>query len=149
MSATLRPARSTDAGTTGHILWQFQDQTTWMPKLHTGAETVAYCGLMIDWGWVTVAEIDDRVVGFLARDGDEICAMYISPDVKGQGIGHQLLQAAKAQSKRLDLWAFQANSGALRFYRREGFVEVARTDGAHNEENLPDVNLVWPKEAAK
>ena len=29
------------------------------------------------------------------------------------------------------------------FYRRHGFTEVRRTDGADNEEHVPDVRMVW------
>ena len=35
------------------------------------------------------------------------------------------------------------NEPARRFYRRHGFVEVGRTDGARNEEREPDVRLAW------
>ena len=45
---------------------------------------------------------------------------------------------------RLELWTFQANHGALRFYVREGFTEGQRTDCA-NDEGLADVNLVWER----
>lgn len=149
MSVTLRPARSTDAGKTGDILWQFQNNMDWMPKLHTAAETIAFCGRLIDRGWVTVAIQNGQVVGFLARDGEEISALYLLPRVEGQGVGRALLDYAKSQSPRLHLWAFQANAGAQRFYERQGFVEKSRGDGHNNEEQLPDIQYVWPKEAAQ
>lgn len=147
MSVVLRPARSTDAGTTGSILQAFCTDTPWMPVLHTGAETVSFCGSMIDRGWVTVAEENGRVVGFIARDGEWINALYLALDFTGQGIGLQLLNSAKAGTDRLRLWTFQANSGAQAFYEREGFVETERTDGAGNDENLPDIAYLWTKEA--
>ena len=50
---------------------------------------------------------------------------------------------AKAGRDRLELWTFQANTRAIAFYRREGFVEAARTDGSGNDEKLPDLRLVW------
>jgi GNAT superfamily N-acetyltransferase len=49
----------------------------------------------------------------------------------------------KAREPRLVLWTFQANSAAIAFYLREGFVEIERTDGAGNEEGLPDVRMIW------
>ena len=62
----------------------------------------------------------------------------------GQGLGSQLMEFAKAQSPNgLELWTFQVNEGARRFYRRHGFVEVELTDGSNNEENAPDVRLQW------
>ena len=54
----------------------------------------------------------------------------------------------KARAGRLWLWTFQANLGAQRFYLREGFAEVRRTDGAGNDEGLPDIQYHWPAEAA-
>ena len=148
MTMFLRPARSTDAGRTGEILQRFQRETPWMPELHTGAETIAFCGHLIDRGWVTVGVIDDRVQGFLARDGEHIHCLYLARDAKGKGLGRLLLDAAKAASPRLRLATFQTNAGAQRFYKREGFVEIGRSDGAGNDEKLPDIDYVWPKEAA-
>ncbi|MDA7967180.1 GNAT family N-acetyltransferase [Ruegeria sp.] len=148
MTAHLRPARSTDAGRTGDILHGFARENPWMPELHSGAETIAYCGWMIDQGWVTVAETDDGVVGFLALNGDEILSLYLTPSARGQGIGRQLLHHAMAGQTELSLYAFQANIPACRFYERNGFAEVARSDGADNDENLPDIKYVWRSKEA-
>lgn len=149
MSIALRPAWPTDAGKTGHILWQFQARTPWMPDIHSAAETVAFCGQMIDDGWVTVALLNQQVVGFLARDAEDICALYLLVRAEGQGFGKLLLNHAKSQSARLSLRAFQANSSACQFYEREGFVEMARGDGRDNDENLHDVHYVWSRETRK
>ena len=148
MSVVLRSARSTDAGATGAILHGFSVENDWMPKLHSGAETIAFCGRMIDQGWVTVAETSDGVVGFLALNGSDLHSLYLTPSARGQGIGARLLDHAKAQHKQLRLFAFQANTDARRFYERHGFVEVARSDGADNDENLPDIEYVWRREGA-
>lgn len=143
MIATLRPARTTDAGTIGMILHGFALENDWMPKLHSCAETIAFCGRMIDQDWVTVAEAETGVVGFLALNGGEIHSLYLDAQARGQGIGQQLLDHAKASQRRLGLFAFQDNSRACRFYERNGFAEVARSDGAENDENLPDIRFVW------
>lgn len=147
MSVDLRLARSTDAGAMGNILFRFQQETDWLPKLYTGAEFIAFAGAMIDSGWVTVAEIDGRVQGFIGRDGEEICALYIAPEVNQRGVGRRLLNDAKQQSNRLWLKSFEANEWAQRFYARQGFVEQSRGDGSGNDENLPDITYVWVKEA--
>ncbi len=145
---TFRPARSTDAGTTGEILHGFARENDWMPELHSCAETIAFCGRMIDQGWVTVAETSDGVVGFLALNGSDIHSLYLTVSARGQGIGTQLLDHAKARHPQLSLFAFQANTDACRFYERHGFAEVARSDGADNDENLPDIKYVWRTERA-
>lgn len=141
----LRPARTTDAGKVGAILSEFIDTTDWMPRIHTRAEDAGFCGVMIDHGWITVAE-DDGVLGFLAQDGTEVNCLYVRNDTQGQGIGKALLDHAKGQSERLELWTFQANQGARRFYAREGFAKVRETDGTGNDENLPDVFLEWRRD---
>ncbi|MEW2919161.1 GNAT family N-acetyltransferase [Ruegeria sp. ANG10] len=148
MTVTLRPARTTDAGKIGEILYGFARDSDWMPELHTCAETIAFCGWMIDRGWVTVAETDTDVVGFLALNGTEVHSLYLTPPICGQGIGQRLLDHAKSDQAELSLFAFQANHGACRFYERNGFAEVARSDGADNDENLPDIKYVWWRKGA-
>lgn len=140
----LRPARSTDAGKVGAILSEFIDTTDWMPRIHTRAEDVNFCAMMIDRGWVTVAE-DDTPRAFLAQDGNEVNCLYVANDAQGQGIGKALLDHAKTLTERLELWTFQANDCARKFYAREGFAEVELTDGQRNDEKLPDVFLVWER----
>ncbi len=146
MNVILRPARSTDAGTTGAILHGFARENDWMPELHSEAETIAFCGRMIDLGWVTVAEMQGQVAGFLALNGDEVQSLYLAASARGQGIGQKLLDHAKAQHIELNLYAFQANHPACRFYERNGFAEVSRGDGSENDENLPDIKYVWTRE---
>ncbi|TMV07666.1 GNAT family N-acetyltransferase [Ruegeria sediminis] len=146
MNPILRPARSTDAGTTGAILHGFSRENDWMPELHSLAEAIAFCGTMIDRGWVTVVEEQAQVLGFLARDGQEICALYLSGPARRQGVGRQLLDDAKEKRARLTLRTFEANTAARQFYERNGFVEAGRSDGARNDENLPDITYVWQKE---
>jgi ribosomal protein S18 acetylase RimI-like enzyme len=143
MNVQLRAARSTDAGSTGLILWDFMDQTPWMPQIYSAAQTISFCGVMIDRGWVTVAQGAGGVVGFLAQDGDEVSALYVANAARGQGIGAALLDHAKSGSDGLSLWTYQVNDDAVRFYRERGFSETRRSDGTRNDENLPDVQLTW------
>lgn len=142
---TLRPATALDAGRTGWILYRFAQDTPWMPKLYSEAETISFCGVMIEQGWVTVAEQGGQTLGFLARDGEEVCSLYLAPECCGRGIGRALLGQAQAAQPRLWLRAFVANRDARRFYQREGFYQTGRSDGAENEEGLPDVTLAWPQ----
>ena len=145
MSRVIRPARSTDAGKLGAILSEAVRANTWKPQLHTAAEDIAHMGHLIDRGWVSVCESEGRVAGFLALDGTSVQSLYVSDAQQGHGIGAMLLEQAKAQQERLELWVFEANHGAQRFYRRHGFKDVERTDGAGNEEGLPDMRYAWVK----
>ena len=141
----LRPASPLDAGRLGAMITASRAAQPWMPALHSAAEDIAFAGMMIDRGWVTVALLDDTPAGFLARDGSYIHSLYIAPFAQGQGAGAALLSDAKTHSETLDLWTFQANRGAQRFYRREGFRPTEETNGANNEEGLPDVRFQWAR----
>jgi GNAT superfamily N-acetyltransferase len=143
VNVELRAARTTDAGAIGDILHAFNRDTPWMPDLYSAAETLSFCGTMIDRGWVTVAVVAGIVRGFIARDGAEVCSLYVAQGATGRGIGRHLLAAAKRDAERLELRTFAANAGARRFYLRHGFVEAGRGDGQGNDENLPDIAYVW------
>ena len=141
----IRDAHGADAGAVGAILSAFIDDTPWMPRIHTRAEELSFAGLMVDRGWVRVAEQGGAVIGFLALTDGFVHSLYLRSDAQGQGVGKALLEDAKATSGQLKLNTFAANTGAQRFYLREGFVETARSDGAGNDENLPDITYVWTK----
>jgi GNAT superfamily N-acetyltransferase len=91
-----------------------------------------------------VAEEAGEVVAFVSLGGDSVDQLYVAPGRTGRGIGSRLL--ALAMERRpggLELWTFQVNAGARRFYERHGFRAVETTDGAGNEERQPDVRYAW------
>ena len=103
--------------------------------------------------WVGV-DGHDRLVGMLGLGppdptaNDTIHAwiqyLYLDPSVIGLGLGAQFIELAKERfTEGLQLWAFQVNEAAQRFYARHGFVEVERTDGSGNDEQEPDVRMTW------
>ena len=59
------------------------------------------------------------------------------------GLGTRLLAAARQRCPDgFQLWTFQRNTAAQRFYATNGLYEIRRTDG-DNEEGLPDILLEW------
>lgn len=145
---TLRAARPGDAGTLGAMFTEAVEARAWKPRLHSAAQDISHAGTLIDRGWVTVAELGSDVAGFLARDGVEVDALFVAGWAQGQRVGTALLQDAKNRSDRLELWTFQQNTGAQRFYLRHGFAEAARTQGDRNDERLPDIRYLWCRHPA-
>lgn len=140
----LRPAMPEDAPALAAILQGWLDATPWMPDLHSLSGTDAFVARLIATTAVTVADTGVPA-GFLCRDDTEIDALYVAEGARGSGIGAALLSAAQQARSELALWTFQANSGAQRFYARHGFHETRRTDGAGNDEKLPDIRLQWSR----
>ncbi|UWR24109.1 GNAT family N-acetyltransferase [Sulfitobacter sp. S190] len=120
----------------------------WLPRLYSGAEEIMFVGDMIDAGWVRVAQGDDGLQGFLARSDTEIHALYLRPHLQGRGIARALMSEAQRGTHRLGLWSYQANDRAARFYRKAGFHEIRRTDGAGNDALLPDIRFEWHRKDA-
>jgi GNAT superfamily N-acetyltransferase len=116
------------------------------PGVHTDDEVRTHFAVTVLPGRETwVAEDDGAIVGMLVLDGSWVDHLYVDPGSTGRGVGTELLDHAKAcRRDGLDLWAFQSNAGARRFYERHGFVAVAETDG-DNEEGAPDVRYRWDR----
>jgi len=55
-------------------------------------------------------------------------------------------EAKRLRPAFLQLWVFQLNEGARRFYERHGFRLVKLTDGAGNMERTPDALYEWRPE---
>ena len=114
----------------------------WLPVLHTPEEDRAFiAGHVLPTCTVWVAA-SDRIVGFIAFRKGWIDHLYVDVDHHGRGIGSALLDKALAAEAELQLWAFQRNRNALRFYQRRGFRIVELSDGERNEEKEPDARLI-------
>lgn len=139
----LRKANRDDAEACANILRSWMDENDWYHTPHSPDEDVPFLTSLIVGGWTTVVEAG-QVQGFVVQEKSWINCLYLTPEARGKGIGKMLLDKAKKDhSEGLQLWTFQENTGAQRFYQREGFHEAERTDGVGNEENLPDIRYVW------
>jgi GNAT superfamily N-acetyltransferase len=85
------------------------------------------------------------LAGIIAFRRDWIDQLYVLPEAQGRGVGNELLQVAKRAFDCLQLWTFQRNPSARRFYESRGFVLVEQTDGARNEEQEPDARYLWTR----
>ena len=149
MATRFRCRRATldDAGGIAAVFSSSLRLFTFLPKLHTEEEDRGFIeNVILEECEVIVAEGDAGIVSFLARDGEEIRPLYSHPDVIGSGAGSLLLDAAKQSGvAALELWCFQANERARRFYEERGFRPVRFTDGQDNEEKAPDVRYRWER----
>jgi GNAT superfamily N-acetyltransferase len=115
------------------------------PPVHTEAETREwFAARVLPASEVWVADAAGRAVAVMVLRDDWIDQLYVDAAWTGQGIGSRLLGLAKERRPGgLQLWAFQSNLRARRFYERHGFSAVEETDGSGNEERAPDVRYRW------
>jgi GNAT superfamily N-acetyltransferase len=122
----------------------FDHALPWLKGLHTPDEDRWFYRERVFkacrvWGAIE----RDALSGIIAFREDWIDQLYVSPHAQGRGAGSELLQVAQRASDRLQLWTFQRNAAARRFYEARGFVLVEETDGARNEEKEPDARYLW------
>lgn len=144
---TLRTAETKDAKAVAEVFSAARREMTFLPRLHTAEDEKAFIAkVVLPSQSVTVASRNEDIVGFIAIDGKTIAHLYVRPGETGRGIGSRLLDDAKAgmwSGGRYSLWCFEANAGARRLYERHGFVAEKVSDGARNEEGLPDLRYAW------
>jgi len=142
----LRPATTDDASAIADVYLSSFHATYDFPLAHTDEQVRQWIGdILLPTREVWVAATPaGRVVAMMALSPDMLEQLYVAPGWTGRGIGSRLLSHAQARRPGgLDLYTFQVNTGAQRFYERSGFVEVARGDGSGNEERQPDVRYAW------
>ena len=76
---------------------------------------------------IWVCEVDGLAVGFVALIGEEIGGLFLEPVCHGRGLGRAMVDFTLALRGRLDVEVFERNAIGRRFYRRCGFVEMARS----------------------
>ncbi|MEZ4864707.1 MAG: GNAT family N-acetyltransferase [Caldilineaceae bacterium] len=95
------------------------------------------------WVW----EVEGRVVGFIALNGNEVGGLFLDPRYHGQGIGRALMDHARSLRAELEVEVFVANPIGRRFYDRYGFVVMAETIGSAS--GFPVLRLRLPATAAR
>jgi len=124
----------------------FDHALPWLTGLHTPEEDRWFYRERVFpacevWG----AFDGDALLGLIAFREGWIDQLYVLPDAHGLGSGSALLQIAQKAFARLQLWTFQRNQAARRFYERRGFALVRETDGSTNEEKEPDALYIWTR----
>jgi 8-oxo-dGTP pyrophosphatase MutT (NUDIX family)/GNAT superfamily N-acetyltransferase len=147
----IRPARGSDGLDCARVyLRSRQFGIPDVPTIHDDREVKRWwADEVVGRSDVTVAELDGTIVAVMVLDQGGggtgwIEQLYIDPAWIGRGLGERLVERAKQRfATGLQLWTFQVNDRAQRFYERLGFVEAERTDGRANEERAPDIRYTW------
>lgn len=147
---TLRQARANDAAECAHVYLRSRAfGLPQVPVVHEPSEVRRWMAdEVIGHADVWVAEVDGVIAGLLVlsheRDGGWVDQLYLDPSWMGRGLGDRFVELARRRCPGgLQLWTFQSNAAALRFYERHGFVAEESTDGRGNEERAPDVRYRW------
>ena len=145
----VRLATTDDAATIARIHREARREAMpYLPHLHSDEDTVAWVReIVLPAQDVWVAVLGERIIGYVAINGETVAGLYVDPCFQRRGVGSALLRLAMDRSgATLDLWTFQRNLHARRFYEAHGFRAVELTDGASNEEREPDVRYRWTRQ---
>ena len=144
----LRPATAADLPLLAeiHLAARRAAGGSFPPGVHRDDDVRAWVA-----GWdlttydVWLASASGRPAGYARCTPTWLDDLYVHPAAQGRGVGSALLDLVK--SERPDgfgLWVFESNNPARDFYAAAGFVALERTDGSANEEQSPDIKMVWP-----
>jgi GNAT superfamily N-acetyltransferase len=121
----------------------FDDRLPWLIGLHTPQEDRWFYENCIFPQCDVWGAYSPDMVGIIAFKQGWIEQLYILPEFQGQGIGSALLRQAQQTFPHLQLWTFQRNMQAQKFYGKHGFTAIDKTDGSGNEEKEPDMLFEW------
>jgi N-acetylglutamate synthase-like GNAT family acetyltransferase len=145
MATAIRRATPKDAPQAAEVFLASRATMTYLPHLHTDEETRTFIRGVVENKESWVAERDGTVVGFAVVHAGWLEHLYVQPSRFNSSTGTRLFeQVCQEHPEGFQLWAFQQNTGARRFYERHGCALVRLTNGADNEEKLPDALYVWP-----
>ncbi len=79
---------------------------------------------------IRVAEVGERVLGFVAFTGEELAWLYVDPVAYGKGVGTSLIRAALLESKApMSAEVLDGNAAAIALYLKTGFRLVGNDQG--------------------
>lgn len=142
----IRPYQSEDLEPTVRLWWETrQIAFPYIQERYTFDEYVQYFkNAVAVHNQIWIAEIDDRIVGFIGVQNHNIDHLYVEPAFQKQGVGTALLNYVKEQFQHLSLYTFEKNRVARSLYEKQGFKAVRF--GVSPDEGEPDVYYEWTRQ---
>lgn len=142
----LRRAVAEDAPTCAHIQWEASRVSLpFLPPEPFGEGILEFFATtLLPENEVWIAEHEGEAVGYVAFHPGWLEHLYVLPEHQGKGLGPLLLAKALEDGSARQLWTFQKNLRARRFYEQRGWSLVELTDGSGNREKEPDALYAWP-----
>ncbi|QKV55327.1 acetyltransferase [Comamonas antarctica] len=139
---TLRTSRPED-GAALVDLWRRSVDAThdFLSAADREAIDAEVCGFLPHAPVTVAVDENDEPHGFMLIDGTHMEALFVDPDVRGTGIGRQLLQHGLALHGGLSTDVNLQNPQALGFYQRMGFIETGRSEVDSQGRPYPLIHL--------
>ncbi|WP_175837500.1 acetyltransferase [Burkholderia anthina] len=139
---TLRPSRPEDGVALVNLWRRSVDATHHFLSAEDRKAIDAEVCSFLPHAPVTVAvDENDNPRGFMLIDGTHMEALFIDPDVRGVGIGRQLLQYGLSLHGALSTDVNVQNAQAVGFYQRMGFIETGRSEVDSQGRPYPLIHL--------
>ena len=90
---------------------------------------------------VYVYEQNQEIQGFIGLNDEYIEGIFVSDEMRSQGIGKLLLDFVKNRKAKLSLNVYQKNIRAIHFYQREGF--AIRCEGLDEATGEKEYVMTW------
>lgn len=111
------------------------------PDISGAVEFFSTILLVENEAWI--AELDGQPAAYVAFHPGWLEHLYVLPGYQGRGIGPALIAKALEDGTPRELWTFQKNARARKFYEDRGWTLVELTDGQGNREKEPDARYAW------
>jgi len=128
------------------IIWEKASQLahSFLPKKFMDQERDNLPNLYIPAAETWVAEVEGKVVGFIALIGNEVGGLFVDPSIHSHGIGRSLMDKAKKIHGDLVVEVFEKNTIGRAFYDRYGFTQKSRY--LHEESGCVMLKLTYAQE---
>ena len=101
---------------------------------------------------VALEENENKIIGFMAKEGKIIKDLFIHVEYQRKGLGSIFINQAKEEEEFLSLQTLELNKGAQKFYEfhdfiivRRGFASFEANPWATKKEQLADISYEWKR----